>query len=482
MIDEELDAEFEELLKATLAEMIPKAQGAARAAVGHVSDAHAHEGRITSDLADVRPPAGRRVWVGVAAAAITVMAVGGLAVIAGRDTSTPAASSPGAEPVGTTPIASPDAPAWYPLLRDALPDRFPHVALTNVNERQAEFVAISPGDGKSLDIFIETGGFSNEPATDVDATGEWVQVPQGWTVRTPDGVFITVRCDIGARGREDAWSPNYCDMESTGAFTAADIRSVATRLAQSIHADSVGPALGASAVATLDPAPVTDMILGLDPAQALVGDTAWGPGSRILDYSTADINPDISIQLVNGVYPLAANAASGFGRYALYDDAAAFWRFSSDGRAIRVTTTDTSVETLDVLDVIATAIVGPPAGEIASDLTSTEPTTTTSESLEVIAPRSVVCVDAGASEHAMALCREELGGGDAVWPTQSPESFVMPVDPTNPTHTAAAERLALALDIPLRALDPGYLPPPSSTSPSDITVYLVIGTDDGPYA
>lgn len=130
MIDEELDLEFEQLLKATLAEMIPKVQGAARAAAAHVPDEQSHESWITSDHGDVPPPARRHVWVGVAAAAITALTVGGLAVIAGRDNSPPAASSPSEEAVDTTPTATPDAPVWYPpasrCIARSLPTRCAH--------------------------------------------------------------------------------------------------------------------------------------------------------------------------------------------------------------------------------------------------------------------------------------------------------------------------------------------------------------------
>lgn len=107
-------------------------------------------------------------------------------------------------------------------------------------------------------------------------------------------------------------------------------------------------------------------------------------------------------------------------------------------------------------------------------------TTVMEPGVEVVPAGSVVCVVAGASDRAAALCADEFGGTVLLSNLVSQESFVMPVDPTYPDHVAATANAGDVLSVPVRMLDASWVP----TSPTELgqTTYLVLGTDEGPYA
>ncbi len=111
------------------------------------------------------------------------------------------------------------------------------------------------------------------------------------------------------------------------------------------------------------------------------------------------------------------------------------------------------------------------------------PTMTTVIGLSPVAipAGSVVCVVAGASQRAATLCADELGGAVIGAGSISAESFVMSVDPTNPSHVAATANVSEALNLPVRALDVSLLPTGRTASLNE-TTYLVLGTTDVPYA
>lgn len=110
---------------------------------------------------------------------------------------------------------------------------------------------------------------------------------------------------------------------------------------------------------------------------------------------------------------------------------------------------------------------------------------TTSPALSGSAPLipggSVVCLVAGASPRVAPLCADELGGAVINARSISDESFVMPVDPTNPSHVAVTTRAGELLGVPVHALD-ANLVPSGRTASSDETTYLVLGVGDKPYA
>jgi hypothetical protein len=105
------------------------------------------------------------------------------------------------------------------------------------------------------------------------------------------------------------------------------------------------------------------------------------------------------------------------------------------------------------------------------------PTTLIVQPTELIAAGSVVCVHAGADAQVMRLCVDELGGAVVEASASGEQSFVMPVDPANPAHAAAAATVGAAIGVEVRPFDPALIPPGTATSAS---VYLVLGRDN-PY-
>jgi len=101
---------------------------------------------------------------------------------------------------------------------------------------------------------------------------------------------------------------------------------------------------------------------------------------------------------------------------------------------------------------------------------------------ELIAPDAVVCVDAGATDQAVRLCMDELGGQTTTIQAakQVDNSFVMPVNPADPSHQADTNVIGNALDLPVLAFDDSYLLTAVEAS-AGATIYLVLGRDNAPY-
>lgn len=129
---------------------------------------------------------------------------------------------------------------------------------------------------------------------------------------------------------------------------------------------------------------------------------------------------------------------------------------------------------------------GSPTADTNAPIDQTEPTTvpteTTIESAlkTIMEGGTVVCVDAGASARAMALCAEELGGVNLGAGAESEESFVMPLDSGNLDDVAAAQTLADAMNLVVRDRDPQFVL--NAPMPTGVTALLVIGSSDTPYA
>ncbi len=365
MIDEDFDTEFETRLRITLSEMIPKLAASTNA----LDDQLVHPADLVIPLQAKSSRRVRRLVVAVLAVAATVL---GLTVIARRDADE-------LSPADTSPVSNDRPPQWYELIRPSLPDRFSHVALTLATDSQLWFVAISPGDAKTLEIQLAAGGYSTEATTTVDVTGEWVETAQGWSVKTPAGLFVSVACDVGARGRDFAGPPNYCDMASTGAFGKAEIRAVVNALATSLTTSVFDQPVGTPQSETIDASAATALIAAAVPDQQLIGDTDWGQGGsdHIYDFAKDPARPDTSVRIVQGVYPpppLTDQTA-----WALYDDAGALWVFGSGGVGIRISTTDPRPESMTRLDQLARDILklSPAAPSENLPLTTVGQTTTT---------------------------------------------------------------------------------------------------------
>ncbi len=170
------------------------------------TDATTDEVALTDESHSLTTRSIRRRMLGVAAAVVVVLA-GGVA-LSRRD------ASPATDPGNNSSSTDAGPPAWYGLIAPSLPERFQSVALTFATDEQMWFVAINPIDGKTLEIQLASGGYSAEPTTTVDATGDWVETAQGWSVRTPAGLFVSVSCNIGLGGRDFVGTTNYCDFTS----------------------------------------------------------------------------------------------------------------------------------------------------------------------------------------------------------------------------------------------------------------------------
>jgi hypothetical protein len=314
-IDEAFDTEFETRLRVTLDEMIPKL--IASTTPSYEPAAHA-PAEVVVDPA-VTPVRGSRRLIGaVLAVAATVL---GLFAITVRDTG-------GVTPGDNLPVADNAPPPWYELIQQSLPERFPYVALTLAEDPQMWFVAINPTDGKVLEIQLVLEGYAVGPTTVVDATGEWVETAHGWSVRTPEGLFVSVECDIGLGGRDFIGPDNYCERtDGVLPFTKDEIRSVAKALATSLTVSIFDQEVGSPRGDTIDTADATALIAAAVPGQQISA-TDLGAGSDHIynagHESEASTDPaGMSVRILHGVYPVPP--VTGQPAAAAYGDAAVVW-------------------------------------------------------------------------------------------------------------------------------------------------------------
>jgi hypothetical protein len=192
-------------------------------------------------------------------------------------------------------------------------------------------------------------------------------------------MFVEVSCDIGARGRDFAGPPNYCEMSSTAPFAKAEIRSLTAAVANAFDGSVFNTALETPVPENLDHSQVVTLVLAAVPAERTVADGNWGPADRVLDFSTDGLQPVTSIRVVNGVFPRPSAIEPA--AYGLYDDSAAFWIITPAGVAIRVSTTDPTTPSLTKLEQLALDILDlggtTPALPTSSTSTVVETTTTT---------------------------------------------------------------------------------------------------------
>jgi hypothetical protein len=357
MIDEAFDTELEARLRAAFDEMIPKLLGAAPV----VSEPGAQGAAEVIVAGDATPARGsRRLVVAVVAVVAVAATVLGLIVIAGRDTDrvTPGDGSPATD-------ASP--PPWYDLIHASLPERFQSVALTFATDAQLWFVALSPTDGKALEIQLASGGYSAEPTAAVDATGAWVETAQSWSVRTPTGLFVSVACNIGVGGRDFIGPENYCEMTSgVAAYTKDEIRAVANALATSLTLSIFDQNLGTPTGDSIDTVAATALISAAVPGQQISASDLGNGSDRLYDVgglaavSASDTLPpagtvvpaaNTSVRILHGVYPSAT--VTGEAAAALYENAAVVWIYGTGGVAVRISTTDPSPASVTRLEQLA---------------------------------------------------------------------------------------------------------------------------------
>jgi hypothetical protein len=370
MIDEAFETEFESRLRATLDEMIPKLVASEISVDDGGSEATAHV-VLTRRIAPTR--GARRVAVASLAAAAMLV---GLLVIATRDTGE-------VVPGDGSPAADAGLPAWYGLIAPSLPERFPYVALTFATDAQLFFVAINPLEGKTLDIRLTSGGYQAGPTSTVDATGAWAETAQGWSVGTPAGLFVEVSCDIGVGGRNYVGTTNYCDFAAgINPFTKDEIRAVANSLATSLTVSIFDQNLGRASGDPIDPEAATALISAAAPGQPIgatdMGDGAdhiYNVGAGFGSLSPSDSLPpldavppraDTSVRILHGVVPAANVNAEPVTD--LYDDAAVVSVLGSGGVYIRISTPDSSLQSVTRL------------AQLARDLIALDPATVTTVS------------------------------------------------------------------------------------------------------
>ncbi|MCU1360817.1 MAG: hypothetical protein JWN99_2106, partial [Ilumatobacteraceae bacterium] len=217
MIDEAIDSELEARLRATYHEMVPKLVDGLVLPNDDVWIDAGTEELLVAATPRALPPRRGLVAAGLLVAATIV----GLVVVAqrDRDQSTPT-------DVSTDVSTSVEGePTWYQLMRPLIPERFAYASLVMREPTEIQVVGVGASDGKALEVTLRSDKpASSQPTTTViDDLGYWAETPQGWQVHVAEsGLTVIVTCDIGARGRDFAGPPNYCDMESTGAFTKAE--------------------------------------------------------------------------------------------------------------------------------------------------------------------------------------------------------------------------------------------------------------------
>lgn len=392
MIDVTTDDGLEGRLRVAYREMVPK-----------LVDAPAHPEVWAGDHADhlvdtatARPLPPRRSFI--AAGLLVAAAVVGLVVVAQRDpgTTAPADVSTAISPAGD------GAPTWYEMMRPLIPERFEYAALVAREPSLIGVVAVGSRDGKALEITLThtpdlepLGPSTTLGGGVVDDVGDWIEAPQGWTVRVADtGLTILVTCDIGARGRDFEGPPNYCDMDSAGAFTKADIRSVARAFATHFDATLFESDIGVPTDRDVNAAAVSAMIGAAIPEQSPIADTDWGYGDRVFDFSVAGQFPDTSVRVLQNLYP--PPPVSDQPGYGLYDDAAAFWKFGDDGLAVRISSTDTSPDRLARLEQLSAALIASDSAFVGS----TEPLKSALDPRDVSPPLTTIIVQTTSSSPA----------------------------------------------------------------------------------
>jgi len=479
---EAIDTEFEDLLRTTLHEMVPKLVAATP--VVEEGDGHGAAVVRLSSRRVQTTGGSRRTAAAVLAVAAVIL---GLIVIATRNTDE---VTPGDSASGT----AGGVPAWYDMIKPSLPDRFPFAALTLATDAQLFFVAVNPTDGKTLEIQLASNAYSTEPTTTVDATGAWVESAQGWSVKTPSGLFVSVTCNIGVGGRDYVGPTNYCDMASSGGFTKADIHAVANSLATSLTLSIFDAGLRVPSVDPIDVDAAEGLARSAFPGVKF-GVAGFPQSDEIINSGMDDPNPsgtaptltnvvkaDTSIRLLSGLYPTPA--VSDPVSTALYEDAAVVWQFGPGGVLVRISTTDPSPQSDARLRQLAQDIVAliPTAPDANPTVTITPPSTTTTlvfDDGSNPAVVGVVVVDASdrslGSDFAQYLQANGVQVLSVIPATiSSPETLLQPLE----ADSHSAHQLDLLLQV--GGFDTFTPTEIDGELPQGATVVVVLGADGGP--
>ena len=413
------------------------------------------------------PPRAERRWL-LPAAAVVLVAVGGIA-IAQRQTT--------GEPKQTNTAEQPAAPAFSfetPTVR-LTAEQIEVLVGDEVSVPVATDVDSDPGNVEYTTLELTWNDGSKEQRLNIsfasdgtswwahtirtyDANGEWIDSPMGqrWFT-SPIGQAWSGDLDlpnlrITGMTIQAFLRPASCDNPTSPIAVIAAYPTI-----EGIAGNGFGgriDLIDTSTCTPIDPTPYTFTATSADPtvAEVLVHDQLFGSTTTIV-----------------GDAP-AASEASGPGMFGRFDLA-----FRNAGETtVQVTVTDS---TGTIIGTVTTPVVVRPPD---SSVDASPDTTAVQTGVDLVPAGSVVCVIAGASERTARLCADELGGAVVISTLTSADSFVMPVDPNNPDHLTATANLSNLLGVAVRTLDTSWLPT-LATDQTQLT-YLVLGTDEGPYA
>ncbi|MDO8391657.1 MAG: hypothetical protein Q7V57_14340 [Actinomycetota bacterium] len=365
-----MSTDLERRLRVTFDEMIP--QLIEQVGVVDVVDAPPVGRRwVTHEVRDRR-------WVGVGALAVAACVVA-IAFVVGRDDRSGTIGGTDTTVASTTAV-----PAWYPLLRAAVPERFEYLALTAVGLDGITFVAIDPNDGKALEIVV-TGG--SAPAVEVTCDVDKGQAP--FAVTPP-------RCDTG---NDSQVEPAELEQISA-AVPGAELLSVSEWNANAI-----------------DP----QAMLALLASQ--LGDAPQGFEASASDY-TFELGAQDAIRtrvrVLTSVYPRPATRVVGQVGY--YGGLPALWAISPTGYAVRLTSATSGVTTVVLLQSVAVQVLDAVAN------VPLVPTTSTTSTLSIVAPDGLdatygpitlgdgtsISLQVGASGICTLLADGQVGGCDGL--------------------------------------------------------------------
>ena len=409
------------------------------------------------------PPHADRRWLLPAAAALLV-AVGGLAIA--QTTGEPNQTNSAEQPAATafsfeTPTVRLTAEQIEVLVGNEV--SVPVATDVDSDPGNAEYTTLELiwNDGSKeqrLNVSFASDGTSWWASTisTYDANGEWIdsRAGQRWFT-SPLGQAWTGDLDlpnvrISGMTIEAFLRPASCDNPTSPIAVIAAYPAI-----DGVAGTGFGgriDLIDTSSCTAIDPTLYTFTATSADPTVAEVVDQSPVSPTTVVGDATAATQP---------------SEAEMFGLFNL--------AFRSAGETtIQLTVTDSAGTIIGT--VTTPVVVRPPDSS-----TDASPVTTAVQTgVESIPTGSVICVIAGASEHTARLCADELGGAIVTSTLTSADSFVMPVDPNTPDHLTATANVSNLLGVAVRTLDTSWLPT-LATDQTQLT-YLVLGTDEGPYA